>query len=174
MDSIDTPSDIRPCVERVYTAETPADAEEYEAWAAQVFTHAFDAAKAEGNLLNSPDPQYAFLSQSVPAQWLEDDPLVSRSAHTRLGDGSRTVILLTPDEMPAADFSPDREAAIRLLSRSVSIPAAMLGDPPADAIPGAGFLHGVLLLPITNGRYAWGKYDIWCDSELGALIEKER
>lgn len=172
-DCIETPEDIRSCVERVYTAETPTDAEEYESWAAQAFSHAFDAATAEGNLLNSPNPQYAFLSQSVPAQWLEDDPLVSRSAHTRLGDGGRTVILLSPDELPTVNSSPNRETAIRLLKRSVSIPAAMLGDPPADAIQGTGFLRGALLLPTQNEKYAWGEYDIWCDSELGVRIEKK-
>jgi len=171
---IETPSCIRECVEQVYSSETPEDEKEFEQWAKQAFERDLDSAKAEGVLLNQPNPSCSFLSQSVPSVWLADEPLVNRSARTRLGDGSRMIVLAKRSELPPPERLPDRKTAKRLLEKSVSIRTTALGDPPVDAIPGAGLLKGVLLLPTEDGRYRWGKSLIWNDPELGTMIEMER
>lgn len=173
--TINTPDMIRDLVESVYGAETKEDQKGYEMWWKNEFKNQFEAAKAEGALLPKPDTEHPSFADRVNAFdfMRSDDESSNFSAKTRIGDGSRRVVLIRREDFAELPERPSKDEAKAYLLRSVSLRTIRFGAPPDDSKMGSGLMSGVLFLPTDNGAAHWGGYTIREDHELGITIEKE-
>ena len=170
---INTPEMIRGLVESVYGAETEEDKKGFEMWAKNEFKNQLEAAKAEGAVLPEPDLEYPSFADGQPEIMRSDDESELFSAKTRIGDGSRRIVLIPRNEIGSLPKHPSKDEARKYLLKSVSVRAARFGTPPADSSLGSGLLTGVLFLPTDGGAAHWGGYMIRDGNEYGILIEKE-
>ena len=169
---INTPEMIRDLIESVYGAEAGEDNQGYEMWAKNEFKNQLEAAKAKGNTLPEPVIEYSSFADGVPDFLRSDDEAANCSDKTRIGDGSRRVVLIRRDELNKIPQHPSKDEAKAYLLKSVSIRTVRLGEPPDDAVTGSGLLKGVLFLPTDDGIARWGGYTIRDDHDMGIIIEK--
>ncbi len=171
---INTPEDIRSCVETVYSSECPKDESALRSWAEYHFSQQLDHAKAEGVLIPAPNYEYPTIADSLPELWRDDDECSRCAARTRLGEESTRIILLPEAKLRGLPESPDKKTAKELLLRSVSIRTTRFGTAPDNAVAGTGLLKGYILLPEDeNGIARWNEYRIFNDPELGTIVKKE-
>jgi len=176
VDKIETPAMIRDLVERVYSSESDEEESRFEMWAKNRFNNQLEAAAAEGALLPPPQTDFPSFADDDSDIYIfrSDAENDNFSAKTRIGDGSRRIVLVPKDEIDSVPEKPNRNEAKTLMLMSASVRTARFGDPPEGAKVGKGLLAGVIFLPVDEYGFAhWGGYRIQNDNECGITIEKE-
>lgn len=174
LDRIETPAMIRGLVENVYNSESDDEKHRFEMWAKNRFNDQLEAAAAEGVVLPPPQTDFPSFADEDPDFFRSDSENDNYSAKTRIGDGSRRIVLVPKDKIGSLPEKPNINEAKTLMLMSASVRTARFGDPPEGAKVGKGLLAGVVFLPVDEYGFAhWGGYRIQNDNECGIIIEKE-
>lgn len=168
------PDDIRPLVERVYSAQAVDDGE-YAEWARMVFSDDIKEQQALRGAFPKPAADYFFMAEQEEGFSEDVEAGVPMSLGTRYDENRTvTVALAAASELEYARDCPP-EAAKALLRRSVAVPRWWFGDNmPQDAKEGAGLLRGLWLLPDDGNGYRLARGIIRNDAALGIVKEDEK
>lgn len=184
--SLSIPGDIRELIEFVYTASEPEKIHpHYHDWEQMIKNLEKEQEEAKIYLIPPPDIRRFWVARDNRTFDEDDDGGKWFSAKTRLGDNTRSVLLI--DEVEALRIKDkmkrlSRIEAETLLRNLVSLPAyAVDGIQPindySEPFKGQGMLGGNIIIPMRDNKYCCVKdgkyhYEIIDHCELGILIER--
>lgn len=185
--SLSIPGDIRELIEFVYTTPEPEKIHpHYQDWEQMIEALEKEQEEAKIYLIPPPDSRRFWMARDNRIFDEDEDSGKWFSAKTRLGDNTRSVLLM--DETEALRIKDRMKRLTRIeaetiLRNLVSLPAyAVDGVQPmtgyAEPFKAQGMLGGNIIIPMRDNKYCCVKdgkyqYEIIDHYELGILIERK-
>lgn len=171
IDCIHLPEDIRPMVEKTYTASAPGDTD-FEEWMSMTFRNDVMAEAARGATFPPPHTNFFFMAEGNDIfSGDEENGAVMRGASSRY-DENRTmqIALVSPQEVSLANGCSVQQAR-EVLMRAASVPRNWIEQNSISFAIGQGMLRGLNLIASIQGICRGEKWQIRIDEILGFVKE---
>lgn len=171
MNLIQLPEDIRPLVEKAYTASSPGN-QDFEDWMTMTFRNDVMSEAARSATFPSPRCKSFFMAEGSDVfSGDEENGAVLRGASTRYDENNTIQIAMVKENELIYAQECNADQAREVLMRSVSVPRYWVDKGGIAGIEGQGMLRGISLIPSLSDTCRGDKWQIRRHDALGMIKE---